>query len=64
MIVLSRKFPGLTIICKNCGALLKYEESDIYGKNLVYCPLCKTANEVNYDKNYNGVIENNGTKCK
>ena len=40
MIVFSEKYPGRILICQNCGALLGYNEHDIYG-NDVYCPICK-----------------------
>jgi len=55
MEVLSQKYPGIMIICQGCGAVLaNIQKSDIYGANLVYCPLCKHANEIEYDKNYEG----------
>lgn len=57
MQVLSPVFVGRILVCQQCGALLNYKESDIYGANLVYCPLCKYANEILYDKNYNGEIK-------
>lgn len=56
MEVLSPKFPGRLLICQNCGALLSYNEHDIYGSD-VYCPLCKAKNTIDYDKNYNGIIK-------
>jgi phage FluMu protein Com len=56
VIVLSQTYPGLTLICEGCGALLAYKPADIYG-NLVYCPLCKRANEINMDKSYDGIIK-------
>ncbi len=56
MEVISQKFPGLLLICQECGALLGYKMSDIYG-NLVYCPLCKAANTVETDKNYDGIVK-------
>ena len=56
MIVLSEKFPGRILICQNCGALLAYNSGDIYG-DLVYCPLCKFANKIDFDKNYDGIIK-------
>ena len=57
MQVLSPVFVGRILVCQRCGALLNYKESDIYGTNLVYCPLCKHANEILYDKNYNGEVK-------
>lgn len=57
MQVLSPVFVGRILVCQQCGALLNYKESDIYGTNLVYCPLCKYANEILYDKNYNGEVK-------
>jgi len=57
MEVLSQKYPGIMIICQGCGAVLaNIQKSDIYGANLVYCPLCKHANEIEYDKNYDGMV--------
>ena len=57
MQVLSPTFVGRILVCDRCGALLNYTEADIYGTNLVYCPLCKNANTIQYDKNYDGVIK-------
>ena len=58
MIVLSEKYPGILIICEKCGAVLAaIKSSDIYGENLVYCPLCKFANQINYNKNYDGIVQ-------
>lgn len=48
--VLSPKFPGRILICDRCGALLSYQEEDVYGENLVYCPVCKNANKILYVK--------------
>lgn len=60
MEILSNKYPGRLIICTNCGAVLaNIQESDIYAENIVYCPLCKAANSIEYNKNYNGVVKNN-----
>ena len=59
MVVLSEKFPGRIYICDTCGALLAYNDKDVYG-NQVYCPLCKQPHTLDYDKNYNGVVENKG----
>jgi len=57
MEVLSRKHPGIMIICQGCGAVLaNIQPSDIYGENLVYCPLCKYCNELDYRKNYDGIV--------
>ena len=58
MEVIYPKFPGRFIICEGCGAILCYNNSDIYGANLLYCPICKYQNVLNYDKNYDGIIEN------
>jgi len=59
MVVLSNKFPGIIIICQGCGCLIgNIQSSDIYAENLVYCPLCKYQNILNFNKNYNGIIEN------
>lgn len=58
MEVLSTKFPGRILICDRCGALLAYKEADIYGENLIYCPLCKFCNQIDYVKGYDGIIKN------
>lgn len=50
------KFPGRILICYNCNALLAYKEEDIYSKNIVYCPVCKCSNEIEYNKEYNGIV--------
>ena len=55
--VLSQGFPGHLLICEGCGSLLSYQEADIYGTNLVYCPLCKFCNQLNYDRNYDGLVK-------
>lgn len=60
MEVLSPKYPGIMIICQECGAVLgNVQEKDIYGANIVYCPICHHANEIEYDKNYNGEVKEN-----
>ena len=55
MTIFSPKHPGLICICERCGCLFSYQNTDIYG-DLVYCPLCKKDNKIDYDKNYNGII--------
>ncbi len=58
MVVLSNKHPGIMIICQGCGGVLaNIQKSDVYGANLVYCPLCRHANEIEYDKNYDGIVK-------
>jgi len=60
MIVLSEKYVGLFCICEGCGALIaKIQPSDIYADNLLYCPLCKHQNKLNYNKNYDGIVKEN-----
>lgn len=56
MEVIYPKYPGRILLCGGCGAILHYENSDIYGANLVYCPICKFQNVIEYDKNYDGII--------
>ena len=56
MIVLSPQFVGRILICNNCGAVLAYNDQDIYGKNILYCPICKHQHFLDYDKEYNGII--------
>ena len=58
MQVLSKGYVGRTLVCSKCYALLAYNEADIYGENLVYCPLCKNCNIIDYNKNYNGIVKN------
>lgn len=53
--VLSPTYPGFICICEKCGCLFSYQNADIYG-NLIYCPLCKKDNKIDYDKNYNGIV--------
>lgn len=55
MEILSPKYPGRILICDKCGALLAYNNADIYG-DLVYCPLCKNGNQIEFDKNYDGIV--------
>jgi DNA-directed RNA polymerase subunit M/transcription elongation factor TFIIS len=54
MKVILSQFPGHILICDQCGALLQYTMADVYGNNLVYCPICKYGNEIEYDRNYDG----------
>ena len=57
--ILTKGYPGRILVCAGCGSLLSYQESDIYGANLIYCPVCKYCNTIDYDKNFNGIIKNN-----
>ena len=42
MIVYSEKYPGIIVICPECGALLGIDpHKDLYEEKYVYCPLCK-----------------------
>lgn len=34
-----------------------YDKTDIYGNNLVYCPICREANAIDYDRNYDGIVK-------
>ena len=63
MEILSPKYPGRILICDKCGALLAYNNADIYG-NLVYCPLCKNGNQIDFDKNYDGIIKEEKRKTE
>ena len=56
MRVISQNFIGRLIVCSNCGALLEWENKDVYDGD-IYCPLCKQKTHIDYDKNYNGVIK-------
>ena len=41
MIVYSEKYPGIIVICPECGALLGIDpHKDLYEEKYVYCPLC------------------------
>lgn len=57
MEVLSPKFVGRIATCSSCGALLSYNDNDIYDAT-IYCPLCKQPTKIDYDKNYDGVVKN------
>lgn len=47
MEVLSQKYPGLYFICTGCGALIAHvQKNEIYEKQYVYCPICKTKNNL------------------
>ena len=63
MRVISQDFIGRLIVCSNCGALLEWEDKDVYGKD-VYCPLCKQATHIDYDKNYDGIVKKEEIKEK
>lgn len=59
MEVLSQKYPGIMIICQGCGCLIgNIKPSDIYAENLIYCPLCRFQNTLEFNKSYDGIIEN------
>lgn len=60
MQILSEIFPGRILICSECGCLFSYNEKDIYGSD-VYCPLCKQKNIIDYNKNYDGIIQEKNT---
>ena len=46
MTVLSQGYPGRTLICTQCYSLLAFNDKDIYENKYVYCPICKTKNEI------------------
>ena len=56
MRVISPQFPGRIIICSACGALLEWEDKDVYSGD-IYCPICKQKTHIDYDKNYNGIVK-------
>ena len=58
MKVISPTFPGRIVVCSTCGALLQWEDKDVYGKDL-YCLICKQKIPIDYDKNYDGVVKEN-----
>ena len=55
MEVLSQRYLGFLHSCIECGALLKYEPTDIYDGYL-YCPLCKTKQKCALQVGYDGVV--------
>ena len=63
MRVISQDFIGRLIICSNCGALLEWEDKDVYDGD-IYCPLCKQKTHIDYDKNYDGIIKEQEIKEK
>lgn len=59
MRVISSTFPGIMIICQNCGCLIgDIKPSDIYAENLIYCPLCRFQNTLEFNKSYDGIVKN------
>lgn len=52
MKILSEKFPGSIHICKECGALLAYQASDIEHKKFIICPICYCRQEVKMNLEY------------
>ena len=56
MRVISQDFIGRLIVCSNCGALLEWEDNDVYDGD-IYCILCKQKTHIDYDKNYDGIIK-------
>ena len=61
MRVISQEFLGRLITCQNCGALLEWEDKDVYGSD-IYCPICKKSNHIDYDKNYDGIVKESKKK--
>lgn len=60
MEVLSNKYVGIICICEECGSFLaNIQESDICAENIVYCPVCKHGNHILYNKNYDGIVQEN-----
>ena len=58
MKVLSTKHPGLWFICEQCGAVvIDVQDNEIYNERQVYCPICHALNEILFDKNYDGIVE-------
>lgn len=58
MKVISQVFPGIMIVCQGCGCLIgDIKPSDIYAENLIYCPLCRFQNILEFNKNYDGIIK-------
>ena len=56
MEVLFPRFPGRIVICSSCGALLRYNDADVYDST-IYCVLCKQPTHVDYNKNYDGIVK-------
>ncbi len=63
MRVISQDFIGRLIVCSNCGALLEWEDKDVYDGD-IYCPLCKQKTHIDYDKNYDGIVKKEEIKEK
>ena len=41
MIIYSQSYPGLHLICTNCGCLFGFSVQEIYEDKYVYCPICR-----------------------
>ena len=46
MTILSKGYPGFTLVCEQCNSLLAYNSKDVYEGKYVYCAVCKHKNEV------------------
>ena len=57
MIVLSPKPVLLLHVCEFCGAVLSYDENDIYEDKYIYCPVCSTKQECALQKTYDGGVQ-------
>ena len=44
-------------MCSNCYALLTYQTNDIYEKHFIYCPVCKSKEQVLFELDYDGVVK-------
>ena len=62
MMVLTKTYPGFIHICSNCGALLQFNAADIYENKWIYCPICRSKEDCQLDKSYNGVTFDYGNK--
>ena len=60
MKVLSNKYPGLFFVCEQCFALIgNIHENEIYENEYAYCPICHNKQKLEYNKSYNGIIQEN-----
>ena len=55
--VILPKTPAFLHMCSNCYALLTYSTNDIYEKHFIYCPVCKSKEQVLFELDYDGVVK-------
>lgn len=62
MIIFSQHYPGLHMVCTNCGCLFGYSSQEIYENKYVYCPSCREKLETNVREDGQLVEASNGTQ--